>query len=229
MPEEKAKAEAPAPTPAPVQTEISVQDAAAPAALPPLPAESAPGALPEAAEKKAKGQILVDQPPPTADDLPVLEPLRKEDRERALSRMMVTKQTAPAPVIPSTGNNASAATPAPAPAAPAVAAPATPAPDAVESAAAGSGPQAAAAAPEKAAEQRKVAGRVFLRADVGWVDQAYKGEVLTPLEVESDEYKQLLPTHPPLAQVVELGGTITLRIDGVWRDLKTGRPITESK
>ena len=74
-----------------------------------------------------------------------------------------------------------------------------------------------------------MAGRVFLRSDSGWVDQAYRGEVLTPLEAGSDEYKELLPTHPPLAQVAELGGEITLRVDGVWRSLKTGKPVAEQK
>ena len=135
--------------------------------------------------------------------------------------MLAAKKTAPAPQ-----EGAVAA----APPADATNAPAPPT-SATEAPAAGAGPQAAAPAPTPAntAEQRKVAGRVFLRTDSGWVDHAYKGEVLTPLEESSDEFKQLLPTHPPLEKVAELGGSITLRIDGVWRDLKTTRPLAEPK
>ncbi len=190
----------------PEKQELAETPATAPAAAPSPPAAET---KPEEAKNEADEKALADQPPPTADSMPALEPLRKEDRDRALGRMMEAKQAPPAPAEAPTGNSG----PAPAP------------PAAAESAAAGAAPQAAAPAPVNAPEQRRVAGRVFLRADTGWVEQGYKGEVLTPIEEDSDEFRQLLPTHPPLEQVAALGGAITLRIDGVWRDLKTNRPI----
>jgi hypothetical protein len=219
MPAEAAK------TPAPAAAVATAPEMPAPAAAPPAapaveaPAQEAPApqALPESAEIKPEGKVIVGQATPADDGLVPLETLRKGDRESASSRAMTAKSTAPeaAPATTPAEANAPASVP--------------PAPAKAESATAESGPQAGAAAPENAAEQRKVAGRVFARSNAGWVDQAYKGEVLTPLEIDSDEYKALLPTHPPLEQVAALGGTITLRIDGVWRDLKTGKPVAEPK
>lgn len=184
---------------------------AAPAAAPAAPA---PEPVEEGIEKK--GEAIADQqvPPPSDEGMPALEPLRKQDRERVLGKVLSAKQAPPGTLPTSAEANA----PAPAPA-----------PAAAESTAAGAAPQAAAPVKKSQAEQRKVAGRVFVRSDSGWVEQSYKGEVLTPLEVDGDEYKALLPTHPPLEKVAELGGTVTLRIDGVWRDLKTGKPVAEAK
>ncbi len=202
-PAETAKAAPPA-APAPPAAAAPVAPAPAPSATPaPEPAQGS-------VEKK--GDVLAEQPapPPSADGMPALEPLRRQDRERVLGKVLSAKKAPPETSPPSAEAN-------------------VPAPAAAESATAGAAPQAAAPAGESQAEQRKVAGRVFVRSDTGWVEQSYKGEVLTPLELDSDEYKELLPTHPPLEKVAELGGTVTLRIDGVWRDLKTGRPVAESK
>ena len=211
MPAETAQAPAPAPAAAPA---APAAPAAAPAAPAAAPAAPAPEPVQESVEKKAEGLTDQQAPPPSADGLPALEPLRKQDRERVLGKVLSAKQAPPETSAPSAEANASVPVPAPA---------------AAESAAAGAAPQAAAPAQANQAEQRKVAGRVFVRMDSGWVEQSYKGEVLTPLEVDSAEYKELLPTHPPLEKVAELGGSITLRIDGVWRDLKTGRPVAEAK
>jgi anti-sigma factor RsiW len=222
MPADAAKAEAPAISPAP---------AAAPAVPVPAPEPAAPAR--ESAEKKA--DAARNTPPPDGG-MPLLETLRKQDRERALGGAAAAPPSipetpaAPPPLQP--GEAINIAEPVEETPPPPVSATTDVRPPAeAESGAqtAGAGPQAPAAEAKDQAEQRKVAGRVFVRTDYGWVEQSYKGEVLTALNQDSDEYRELLPTHPPLEKVAELGGTITLRIDGVWRDLKTGRPVAEPK
>ena len=231
MPEEKTKAEALAAGPAPV----AVPGASAPAAAPApegalAPAAPAPAQEPSKVETGKEASASGGVQPPGQEGMPQLQELRKEYRDSVLSKMhMAKKGSAEAPPA-----SAAPVAPEPVPAAPPAAqsnAPAPPAPPlvAAEPPAVGAAAPPTAPAQENAAEQRRVAGRVFLRTDTGWVDQAYKGEVLTELLADSDEYKGLLPTHPPLEKVAELGGAITLRIDGVWRDLKTGRPVTGTK
>ncbi len=223
---EKPKAEVPAAA-APALPATAPVAASEPAPLPAAAPEPEQSAVPEAAEKKAESR---NTPPPDGD-MPLLEALRKQDRERALNRALKAKQAAPVEPTATVNDAADTATVSePGPESSSAGAGAAQAEKtAAESAASGAGPQGEASGAKATAEQRRVAGRVFLRSDSGWVDQAYKGEVLTPLEMDSDEYKGLLPTHPPLEKVAELGGTITLRIDGVWRDLKTGKPAAESK